>query len=124
TIVIQNGSQQLQTTEKLDFDDDDENYTILITPDQDNNNPKVVVLDSDRENVDSDEVEINVINASPAHKSVKLRLNDDVIERGINYADSGDTDDAKPGVYTLALLDSSGDDTVIATRSVTLTGGT
>lgn len=123
TVLIQNGAQQLKTNETLDFDDDDENYTILVTPDPQGPNPKVVVLDSDREDVDSDEVEINLINASPNHKSIKLRLNDDVKESGVNYADDGDTD-VKPGVYNLAVLDASGNDTVIANRSVKLQGGT
>src|SRR5690606_36034683 len=63
TLVIQNGGQQLTTNDQFDFDDNDENYTILVTPDPQGPNPKVVILESDRENVDSNEVEINVINA-------------------------------------------------------------
>lgn len=123
TVLIQNGGQELKTTEKFDFDDADENYSVLITPDPSGSTPKVVVLESDREQVESNEVEINLINASPNHKSIKLRLNDDVKESGVNYADVGDTD-VKPGIYNLAVLDASGSDTVIATRSVKLIGGT
>jgi hypothetical protein len=122
-VTIQNGTQQLQTKDELSFDDNNEDYTVLVTPDKDAANPKVIVLKDDRDTVDQDEVELTVINAAPEHKSVKVRLNDDTEDRGINYGESSDND-VKPGVYNLAIIDASGNDTVIANKSVTLTGGT
>lgn len=121
-ITIQMGSQQVRTEETFDLDEDDENYTILVTPDEENNTPKVVLLENDRDDVDQDEVELMVINAAPEHRSVKVRLNDDVKARGINYGRSSD-EDVDPGQYNLALIDASGSDTIIAQKSVTLTGG-
>lgn len=122
-VTLQNGSQQLQTKDKLSFDDANENYTILVSPEKDDPNPKVKVLKLKRKDVASDKVQIQMINAAPEHKSLKLKLNNDTEERGVDYADSGHTT-VKPGVYNLQVVDASGSDTVIATRSVTLTGGT
>ncbi len=121
-ITIQMGTQQVRTEETFDLDDDDENYTILVTPDEENNTPKVVLLENDRDDVDQDEVELMIINAAPEHRSVKVRMNDDVKARGINYGRSSD-EDVDPGQYNLALIDASGSDTIIAQKSVTLTGG-
>lgn len=121
-ITIQMGSQQVRTEETFDLDDDDENYTILVTPDEENNTPKVVLLENDRDDVDQDEVELMIINAAPEHRSVKVRMNDDVKARGINYGRSND-EDVDPGQYNMALIDASGSDTIIAQKSVTLTGG-
>lgn len=114
--------RQLQTTDQLDFDDSNEEYTILVTPDPDGPNPKVVVLKGDIENVDADEAEVTLINAAPEHKSVKLMLDDDTEERGVNYAESDDSD-VKPGVYTLKVVDTEGTNQIIASRKVTLPGG-
>lgn len=122
-VTIQNGAQQLQTKDKLTFDDADENYTILVSPEKDDPNPKVKVLKLKRKDVPSDKVQIQLINAAPEHKSIKLKLNDDTEKRGVNYADAGDTT-VKPGVYNLSVVDASGQDTVIASRNVTLVGGT
>lgn len=122
-ITIQHGQQQLQTEESFSLDNDDENYTILVTQDEDNTNPKVVLLDEDDDAVDQDEVELTVINAAPEHSSVKLRLNDDTKARGINYSESED-EDVSPGQYNLSLLNATGSDSVIAQKSVSLRGGT
>ncbi len=122
TIKLADG-RQLKTTEKLDFDDADEQYTILVTPDDSGANPKVVVLKDDVEDVDQDEVEVTLINASPAQKAIKLILNDDTKANGVNYAEADDND-VKPGAYTIKVVNADGVDQTIATKSATLVGGT
>ncbi len=112
----------LQTKEQFSFDNDDNQYTILIAPDDSGPNPKVVVLEDDTEDVDGDETEITLINASPSHKSASISLDDNKLEGGVDYGDSQD-EDVRPGTYELRVTESSGD-TPIARRNVTLTGGT
>lgn len=122
-VVSMPDGRTVKTTDKMDVDNDDKNYLLLVTPDDSGANPKVVILKSDRDDVDQDEVQLTLVNAAPQHKSIKVKLNDDTEERGVNYADAK-TGDVKPGVYTLSVIDASGNDTVIASKSVTLTGGT
>lgn len=112
----------LQTTEQFSFDDDDNHYTVLIAPDENAANPKVVVLEEEDDDVDSDETELTLINASPTNKSLSISLDDNRLEGGVNYTDSDD-EDVKPGAYQIRILD-TGNDTPVATKSVTLTGGT
>jgi len=114
--------RELKTTEELDFDDDDEQYTILIAPDTAGPNPKVVVLEGDIADADAgEETEVTVINAAPEHKSLNLVENDDTLERGVNFGDSGDVD-LKPGAHTLKIVDAD-KDTVISSQSVNFQAG-
>jgi len=122
TINFSDG-RQLETKDKLDFDKDNDRYTILITPDDAGQNPKVVVLRSKAKNVDQDKVQITLINASPANKSLNLKLNDDTKIRGVDYGDQK-VDTTDPGVYNAGIVSSKGDNQQIATKSVALAGGT
>lgn len=124
-IKLEDG-RQLQTTEEFDFDDDDQLYTVLITPDESGPNPKVIVLQSDDDTGetrtgDVDEIEVTVINASPEHKSIKVQLDDDDMVDGVDYGKSDD-EDVKRGSYTLKVLGTEGSDTAIATQPVSFTG--
>lgn len=123
TLTLADG-RTLKTTEQLNFDDDDEQYTILVTPDNAGANPKVVILESDMDDeMDQDEVEVTLINADPARKSIKLLMNDDTEARGVNYAEADDND-VEPGQYTIKIVDAEGVDQIIATKSASLAGGT
>ena len=114
--------RELKTTEEFSFDDDDQQYTILVTPDTAGPNPKVVVLESDKEDDDDDnESEITLINASPDHKSLNLVAGDNTLERGVNYGKSGDEDIAA-GAHTLKIVDAD-KDTAVASQSVNIPAG-
>lgn len=123
TIKLADG-RELKTTEQLSFDDDDQQYTILVTPDESGANPKIVILEKDDEtdDIDQDEVQVTLINADPAQKSIKLLLNDDTEARGVNYAESDDND-VDPGQYTMKIVGSEGVNQTIAAKSVGLVGG-
>lgn len=112
----------LQTKEEFSFDNDDNQYTILIAPDESAPNPKVVVLEDDVEDVEADETELTLINASPTNKSLRISLDDNRLEGGVNFTDSDD-EDVKPGSYKLSIFDTA-NETPVATKNVTLTGGT
>jgi hypothetical protein len=114
--------RQLQTTEEFSFDDANSQYTILIAPGKAGANPIVANLKSDKEKIDTDETELNLINAAPDHKALKLMVNDKTLERGVDFAESGD-DDVDPGSYNLKVVDTA-NNTPVASRAVSLAGGT
>lgn len=113
--------RQVTTTDEMDLDDDDDYHTILIAPDQNNPNPKVVILETDRDDdMDDNEGELHVFNVSPNRRSINVQLDDNTVERGINYSDAESIDDIKAGNYTLKLIDSAGTNEVIATQQVNI----
>lgn len=91
-----------------EFDDPDEDYSILLAPRRDGEGVEITVFELDRLKADAQEAQVTLINAVPDVRALDLFVDEDKVHAGVNFQGHNGPDRIRPGPHRLTVRSPDG----------------